>query len=356
MEPPTVFGLGHQARCLSAVKANTEKSQFLTGTVGAQDNFVCLLDYDDDNTIVSSLFRHPEEVWHIESCPSDPDLFLTCHSPVSGDPNEAKATLWKKPLLDAATSDTQNDLLPITCFEHHVKKAVWHPHDTKQVAFMGQQTLFLQSIEDQSAQRISRDKSRSDTAVDRFQQLVWNPHQRDELLTVGGCALTGFDRRSGQTSVVQREAHASTVRALDMNPNRPYTCVTGGDDALIKLWDTRRLDLAVMTMQENTHWLFSAAFNPLQDQLLLTSSSDALVHLYNVFSQSSAAHVQQEEEEEPTEKPKDGLVATFDSHEDSVYSVAWSAADAWTFASLSYSGRVVISQVPTTEKFKILGL
>lgn len=55
-------------------------------------------------------------------------------------------------------------------------------------------------------------------------------------------------------------------------------------------------------------------------------------------------------------KPSDGLIHTYDQHEDSVYNVAWSPADTWTFASISYAGRVVISQVPTNEKFKILGV
>jgi WD40 repeat protein len=55
-------------------------------------------------------------------------------------------------------------------------------------------------------------------------------------------------------------------------------------------------------------------------------------------------------------KPTDGLIYTYDQHEDSVYKVAWSPADTWTFASISYAGRVVISQVPTNEKFKILGV
>lgn len=55
-------------------------------------------------------------------------------------------------------------------------------------------------------------------------------------------------------------------------------------------------------------------------------------------------------------RPSDGLICTYDQHEDSVYASVWSTADTWTFASLSYAGRVVISQVPTGEKFKILGV
>jgi len=57
---------------------------------------------------------------------------------------------------------------------------------------------------------------------------------------------------------------------------------------------------------------------------------------------------------EPKEPPKDGLIAIFEEHEDSVYCVEWSAADPWSFASLSYDGRVVINKVPKKVKYDIL--
>ena len=51
----------------------------------------------------------------------------------------------------------------------------------------------------------------------------------------------------------------------------------------------------------------------------------------------------------------DTLITRFDeAHEESVYSVAWSVAEAWTFASLSCDGRMVVNTVPSTEKYKIL--
>jgi hypothetical protein len=49
----------------------------------------------------------------------------------------------------------------------------------------------------------------------------------------------------------------------------------------------------------------------------------------------------------------DGLLSRVEDHEDSVYSVAWSAHNAWAFASLSYSGRLTVCGVPSTEKYKI---
>jgi hypothetical protein len=50
----------------------------------------------------------------------------------------------------------------------------------------------------------------------------------------------------------------------------------------------------------------------------------------------------------------DVKIRTYNEHEESVYSVAWSACDAWVFASLDFTGRVAINQVPSTEKYKIL--
>ena len=49
---------------------------------------------------------------------------------------------------------------------------------------------------------------------------------------------------------------------------------------------------------------------------------------------------------------EDGVIQIYDDHEDSVYAVEWSAADFWTFASISYDGRLVINKVPRSIKYK----
>ena len=69
-------------------------------------------------------------------------------------------------------------------------------------------------------------------------------------------------------------------------------------------------------------------------------------------------HVVDEEEDEVDggSALEDGVIKTFEDHEESVYAAAWSAADPWTFASISYDGRMVVNQVPRDVKFKILNL
>ena len=39
------------------------------------------------------------------------------------------------------------------------------------------------------------------------------------------------------------------------------------------------------------------------------------------------------------DEPVDIKVRAMDQHEDSVYSISWSASDAWIYVSLSYDGR-----------------
>jgi hypothetical protein len=50
----------------------------------------------------------------------------------------------------------------------------------------------------------------------------------------------------------------------------------------------------------------------------------------------------------------DGKAATCDDHDDSVYGLAWSAADPWLFASLSHDGRLLLNRVPKSVKYKVL--
>ena len=52
--------------------------------------------------------------------------------------------------------------------------------------------------------------------------------------------------------------------------------------------------------------------------------------------------------------PPDVRIRCYDQHTDSVYAVAWSQADAWSFCSVSYDGRVAVNHVPSSEKYKIL--
>ena len=82
-----------------------------------------------------------------------------------------------------------------------------------------------------------------------------------------------------------------------------------------------------------------------------------MASLATLSSEPYGALVDDTEEPEVSKKQlEDGLVSVWTEHEDSVYTAEWSAADPWTFASLSYDGRLVLGHVPQQVKFSILNL
>jgi WD40 repeat protein len=141
----------------------------------------------------------------------------------------------------------------------------------------------------------------------------------------------------------------------------------------------------------HSHWVTQVAFNPLYDQLVVSSSTDSLINLWSIpsisqksiakkldqelneldrnkdqldslealkneseYSSSQASHSEEYREEEDGELLIDSLVASIDEHEESVYSVAWSSHNKWVFGSVSYYGKVFVHTVPQSEKWKIL--
>ncbi|KAI9019523.1 WD40-repeat-containing domain protein [Phycomyces nitens] len=367
-ESSCVHGLRHQARCLTSVKASTEESQFLVGTVGAKDNGVCLLKYDDEQAQVkSTMYAHADEVWDIASCPANEDLFFTTHSQVSSNPRQRKATLWRKPEW---SREGDTSLVKVISLEQEgIKRVLWDPiKENNKVVSLDPTHIRLHDL-DHVSTIVDVDVGQTfesnphSPSLDGIQNAVWNPHGPD-VVAVGAQCLAGWDLRSKKSQFVRKDAHKSTIRAVDYNANKPFHVATGGDDAEVRIWDIRHLDEPIMVVSGHTHWVWSVAFNTFHDQLLLTSSSDTLVNLHNVVSVSSASYLRNEQASDSIDTdaywnsytPTDGLICTFDQHEDSVYSAVWSPADTWTFASLSYAGRIVISQAPPNERFKIMGV
>eukprot|EP00455_Lapot_gusevi_P012482 TRINITY_DN1593_c0_g1_i2.p1 TRINITY_DN1593_c0_g1~~TRINITY_DN1593_c0_g1_i2.p1 ORF type:complete len:212 (+),score=45.27 TRINITY_DN1593_c0_g1_i2:55-690(+) len=186
----------------------------------------------------------------------------------------------------------------------------------------------------------------------RLEAGCFDPHHPGLFVSVNDKAIRAWDFRTSRESLVVPDAHTQQLRDVDYNPNKPYHIVTGGHDRRIKFWDLRKPKLPLKILTGHTHWVWSVKYNRFHDQLVLSSGSDGQVNLWSVLSISSAPLG--DLEDHSSDKDGDKLIKTFDEHEESVYSAAWSASDAWIFASLSYDGRVVVNHVPPPEKYKIL--
>lgn len=186
----------------------------------------------------------------------------------------------------------------------------------------------------------------------------WDPHNENEIYFSANSSLFGWDIKSSKEIFIIPNAHENLIRCIDVNPNKPHQIVSGADDCQIKLWDTRNVRLPIKQFSHHSHWIQDVSFNKFHDQLILSCSSDHQVNLHSIISISSAANIvksdNESENEIGSEIPEDGIVACFEQHQESVYSVKWSNADPWIFASLSYDGLFAINFVPSIHKYKII--
>lgn len=207
--------------------------------------------------------------------------------------------------------------------------------------------------------------------LSKVSSVKWSPHSNASILGVAvGANVIGIDTRITDSSaqpIWTIPAHNHFVRDADFNPNAQYVLATVGDDCETRIWDVRKPSAPVVSLLSHSHWIWSIRFNQFHDQLLLSCSSDSKVLLTRIASQASQpfGHLIEDSSDEDViqrrqrsqrdeQSLSDKVIAEFEEHEDSVYCAEWSTADPWTFASLSYDGRVVINKVPKSEKMNIL--
>ncbi|KAJ1654262.1 hypothetical protein IWQ61_005779 [Dispira simplex] len=301
-ERSVVYGLRYQARCLTAVTASKDTTQFLVGTVGLQhDNELHLLTLDSEETYLSSVVcRHPSEIWDIASCPFDERLLFTV-SKTSTSASSTQAVLWSLDLpqdQEESSGDDEQVLEPQLTLNDEtldgtLSRVLWNPRPNHhEILTLGKHSVQLWSLD---AERFTGNCLANINGRDHggiyFTAASWNI-QQPQFATAGQSGVQCWDPRLLTKPEIRiAECHEGEVRCMEFNPNRAYQLATGGDDCKVRLWDLRAPHRPLMSLADHTHWVWSLAYNKFHDQLLLTSSSDCLVNLQSIVSVSSASLV-----------------------------------------------------------------
>lgn len=378
-ENSIIYGLELQARALTPQYGESNDVCFFIATNSLKPtNQLHLLQYDEEQgTIKSKIFEHAlGEVWKLNSCPHDAKLLASVYNVQKGAQVLSQAALLTLPAddLTASTNEpikseyipwAQVEVLDTANLGDRVKTIEFHPSQEQTIACVaGNKLAIIQRAE--ASTRVVAEVSSSTSSgaknLSTFTTGKWSHHhQGHQLLALHDTSVKAYDIRDTQHCAWSiDDAHGQLVRDLDCNPNKQCHLVTGGDDGCLKVWDCRMVKSPVFERSDHSHWVWSVRFNTFHDQLILSSSSDCKVLLTCAGSVSSEALSADNSEgitTVPQERHKvlsDGLLQTFDQHEDSVYCAEWSNVDPWIFASLSYDGRVIISKVPKQYKYQII--
>uniref|UniRef100_A0A1B6D331 EIPR1-like beta-propeller domain-containing protein n=1 Tax=Clastoptera arizonana TaxID=38151 RepID=A0A1B6D331_9HEMI len=357
-----LYGLEYPARALTAQAAETEVVRFLIGTQSLKmsNNQVHLVELNEETGALSpKVFQHGDgEIWNLTTSPTDTQVLSTVYNTVNSDTEcVMKSAIWRIPDKSQPTEEVQSlELLSELKTEGHgeqIKATIFNPSEGKQAATVIDNKFLVWDLGDGCA-KLTSTGCLEGKGHPKFTTGKWNSqHSGPQFATANDMCIRGWDLRANNKQVWMIEnAHTQLVRDLDFNPNRQYYLGTCGDDACSRFWDVRNPTEAILTRSDHSHWVWCLRYNHFHDQLVLSASSDNVVLLTSVASIASDPLDSDTENTNP--KLPDGVLSTYDQHEDSVYCVEWSSADPWCFASLSYDGRLLINRVPKAHKFKLL--
>ncbi|KAF5197872.1 Earp and garp complex-interacting protein, partial [Thalictrum thalictroides] len=327
------YGLKYQARCIADVKADTDQTTFIAGTLSLkEENEVHLIRLSSSET----------ELYCEASCPFDARIFSTVFSTSES----YGATVWKIPELYGQSSSPQ--LESLASLDDHtckIKCVLWWPsgqHD--KLISIDEENLFLWSLDssNKTAKLILKVQSRESVgSLHYFSGGAWDPHDRNAVSATCDTSIQFWDLRTMTKTNSIEHAH---VRSLDYNKKRQNILVTAEEEAGIRVWDLRMTNSPVRDFPGHAHWTWAVQFNPEYEELILSAGTDSAVNLWFASSLSSDDTSSESLVESPT-RLVDPLLNSYNDYEDSVYGLAWSSRQPWIFASLSYDGRVVVESV-----------
>lgn len=348
-----MFGLDLESRYLSSVPAEEDVVSLLIGTHNIKmDNQICRLSLDGEYSRISSLsFPHTAgEVRGLAASPHDPDIVATAAANYHGSPATFGIHLWQMDKSKGALSELASAHIDECTLSYE-----WDQQSGMASALFPSSAHIFDCEEG-----LKVNSKRSLKGLAHAQ--TWNPHSAGNVL---GLAVDKdvicHDLREKSESLRIKDAHAHRALHLDFNPNLQHVVASCGDDGAVRLWDWRQTKTPLVTVVPHAHWAWQVRFHPVHDQLIISAGSDATVVLSCVLSASSEVGDlgldDDTPEEENTEvKLEDGQLERIEEHEESVYACVWAASDPWTFASLSYDGRVVISRVSRKHKYALMKL
>ncbi|XP_024084844.1 EARP-interacting protein homolog [Cimex lectularius] len=346
-----IYGLEFQARSLATQTAphnvDCDVTRFMIGTqtLKLANNQIHIIEIGDEASITSQqVYPHPVgELWHLHWSAHNPQLISSCYNMIDEKESAVqKCSLWTLPEKENTLELVSN----IDC-DDEIRVAFFHPSDNAKFLTVADSKFFIWDISKDSPREVFS-KPIQGKGSQKFANGKWNPQESGaSLATLQETMVKGWDLRSAREAWTIDQAHLQAVRDIDYNKNRQHVLCSCGDDGLVKIWDLRALTNPLLTLSGHSHWAWCVRYNPLHDGLILSSGSDASGRLWWAASVAS----------DPlpiTAKNTDGPLQQYTAMEDSVYAAEWSGADPWTFALLSYDGRLLIHRVPKQIKLDIL--
>ncbi|KAH1123759.1 hypothetical protein GLYMA_06G018800v4 [Glycine max] len=271
------YGLKYQARCISDVKADTDHTSFLAGTLSLkEENEVHLIRLSSSGTelFCEGLFSHPNEIWDLVSCPFDQRIFSTVYS--NGE--TYGAAIWQIPELYGELNSPQLErITSLDTDSGKIKCILWWPsgrHD--KLISINEENLYLWNLD--VSKKIALVQSQDSAGMlHKLSGGAWNPHDVSSVAATCESYLQFWDVRTMKKTM---SIECSHVCSVDYHPQKQHMLVTAEHESGIHIWDLRKPKVPIQELPGHTHWTWTVKCNPEYDGMILSAGTDSTVNLW----------------------------------------------------------------------------
>lgn len=335
----TAYGLELQSRAICPLyhPSNTPQDchRFLVGTCSySVENKIHLLEYHDETKTLecTSVWSHKEELLGMWCSPSISERSLLATA--------SSSTLRVLQMSDSLMGGPKE----VCNVKQQVNQVLWDLEGLQnEIRVVRGNKLVTVTLE---GGKMGPETASYTASCDQIERAALDPHH--VFLCMLACGTDGVqlvDYRQKRVIPVDetRSLHGfSGVSGVDFSPSKPNEILTYGTDGLVLVHDLRMAaksySIAPLDrFKVHEHSVQRASFNPFHDELVLTSSADQTVKLWELNKNGSSVCIKQ-----------------LSDFGDTVIDTCWSSNGPWVFAALSFNGKVLVDNVPSEKKMSIL--
>lgn len=174
------------------------------------------------------------------------------------------------------------------------------------------------------------------------EDVAWSHHHSHVFGSVGDdMQLLIWDARdsSGGPSKKVAKAHENDINCVSFNPLNEFLLATGSTDSTVGLWDLRNMTQKVHSFEGHKSGVYQLDWAPFSETILASCSSDRRVHVWDL------SRIGEEQSPEDAEDGPPELLFIHGGHTAKVSDFSWSRNEEWVAASVSEDNILQIWQM-----------
>lgn len=170
----------------------------------------------------------------------------------------------------------------------------------------------------------------------------WSHHHAHVFGSVGDDKqLLIWDARDSSSEPMKKveNAHTSDINCLSFNPSNEFLLATGSTDSTVALWDLRNMSQRIHSFEGHKGGIYQVSWAPFSETILASCSSDRRVHIWDM------SRIGEEQAPEDAEDGPPELLFIHSGHTAKVSDFSWNRTEDWVAASVSEDNILQIWQM-----------